>query len=108
MPQLLHYLGVDDESQSGALEAAVPQPQASSELSSESECEGKAAASDGAEAAAAARAAEALRRLGADVMDWGVLAVYTCTASCSREEDASGGANFGSYTPEFIWRQSPL
>jgi hypothetical protein len=31
-------------------------------------------------------------------MDWGTLAVYTCTRSC-------GGAG---YKDEFVWRQAPL
>ena len=38
-------------------------------------------------------------RLGA--MDWGTLAIYTCTKSCQ------GGEKKG-YLEEMLWRQKPL
>jgi len=45
---------------------------------------------------------------GGGAMDWGTVAVYTCTASCgagggSKEEDG-----MGAYRKEFAWRQPPL
>lgn len=42
---------------------------------------------------------------GGDGMDWGVIAVYTCTASCGGGE---AGDKYGAYREEFAWRQKPL
>ena len=42
---------------------------------------------------------------GGDGMDWGVIAVYTCTASCG---GGGAGAKYGAYREEFAWRQKPL
>ncbi len=36
-------------------------------------------------------------------MDWGTLAVYTCTNSCS-----GGAGEGGGYVEEFLWRQKPM
>jgi hypothetical protein len=79
MPQLLHYVLKSSSAPSAAAE--VP---------------------DSRQAAEEARA-----HLNEDTLDWGTLAVFTCTASC-------GGSSFRSsdetpaYTPEFVWRQSPI
>lgn len=52
--------------------------------------------------ASAAATAEVLRSLGSsNALDWGVLAVYTCTESCSTAEG-------NTYAREFVWRQPPL
>ncbi len=37
-------------------------------------------------------------------LDWGVLAVYTCTKSCSSATEPGKGC----YMKEFVWRQPPL
>ncbi|GKY97727.1 programmed cell death protein 2 [Mayamaea pseudoterrestris] len=42
--------------------------------------------------------------LEAKVLDWGVIVVYTCTASCKPLLDP----DFGSYCREFAWRQPSL
>jgi hypothetical protein len=42
--------------------------------------------------------------LEAKVLDWGVIVVYTCTASCTPPFDP----NLGSYCREFAWRQPSL
>jgi len=62
------------------------------------------------QAEAAARAKEAMLHLATSTLDWGTLAVFTCTASCggdgSAPDDLKG--SLGAYKKEFIWRQSPL
>lgn len=116
MPQLLHYLNVDNGAKGTT--------------------------------AAAATAADARVAMGECTLDWGVLAVYTCTASCcdggvstgaglecrpcegaasAADAGAGAGAAVGdeagvapgasqsevaqqgeSYLREFVWRQSPI
>mmetsp|Transcript_39298 Transcript_39298/g.80530 ORF Transcript_39298/g.80530 Transcript_39298/m.80530 type:complete len:561 (-) Transcript_39298:2287-3969(-) len=44
---------------------------------------------------------------GGDGMDWGVIAVYTCTASCG-DGIVNDGTKMGAYREEFAWRQQPL
>jgi hypothetical protein len=39
-------------------------------------------------------------------MDWGTLAVFTCTGSCSTHVEERGIR--GGYVEEFLWRQKPL
>jgi pre-rRNA-processing protein TSR4 len=43
-------------------------------------------------------------------LDWGVVAVYTCTNSCrvGADSDADRPPELGAYVDEFAWRQSPL
>lgn len=45
-----------------------------------------------------------------DGLDWGVVAVYTCTASCGGcgGSPAEGGRDDAAYREEFAWRQPPL
>ena len=38
---------------------------------------------------------------GADVLDWGTLAVFTCSASCT-----SAGDSPSAYADEFCWHQT--
>jgi pre-rRNA-processing protein TSR4 len=49
---------------------------------------------------------------GADAIDWGVVAVYTCTKSCNGGEPADGvpvlDPVLGTYREEFAWRQPSL
>ncbi len=47
------------------------------------------------------RQEEGFNRIG---LDWGVLAVYTCTKSCSSATEPGRGC----YMKEFVWRQPPL
>ena len=44
---------------------------------------------------------------GGDGMDWGVIVVYTCTASCG-DGIMDYGKDMGAYRDEFAWRQQPL
>jgi pre-rRNA-processing protein TSR4 len=50
--------------------------------------------------------------LGSDgeqrVLDWGVVAVYTCTNSCGELRDEIGEDCLGAYREEFAWRQTSL
>lgn len=39
-----------------------------------------------------------------ECLDFGTIAIYSCTASCEGEDDSS----FGAYRKEFAWRQKPL
>lgn len=43
----------------------------------------------------------------ANKLDWGVVAVYTCTASCGGME-TSEGSNLGAYIEEYTWKQPSL
>jgi len=125
MPQLLHYLGSDNSSgSSGSGAVAAPSdasPNSSAKSSSgdqlASTCSDAGSATNVTEtdasakeqAEAAARAKEAMMHLAMSTLDWGTLAVFTCTASCGGNEapqDLQGG--FGAYKKEFVWRQSPL
>lgn len=136
MPQLLHYLESDDSSNSSSNGGAVVASGASqdssvtsSSSSNEQEAsqssdeigatnltaapkEATAAETDtGAQqqAETAARAKEAMLHLAMSTLDWGTLAVFTCTASCGGNgapDDLKG--TLGAYKKEFIWRQSPL
>jgi len=45
---------------------------------------------------------------GDDGMDWGVIAVYTCTASCGGGGVGGTKNKYGAYRAEFAWRQKPL
>ena len=92
MPQLLHYLN--------------PASSASTVTSS---------ASDDSNVAAVEKTRV---HLAEDSLDWGTLAVFTCTASCQYrdasttedEGDISNGAKIQrcAYVEEFVWRQGPL
>lgn len=44
---------------------------------------------------------------GGDGMDWGTIAVYTCTASCGDGKVVDEN-KFGAYREEFAWRQQSL
>ena len=92
MPQLLHYLN--------------PASSASTVTSAASEDSDEAAVE------------KARVHLAEDSLDWGTLAVFTCTASCQDrdayttedEGDTSNGAKMQrcAYVKEFVWRQGPL
>lgn len=73
MPQLIHFLGTDAD--------IVQDTDAS--LSQEA-------------------AAEKLKQISQDTLDWGVLAVYTCSESCEETEESDH------YSEEFVYRQPPL
>ena len=45
---------------------------------------------------------------GRHQLDWGTVAVYTCTASCSTSPDDSVANGLGAYREEFAWRQPSL
>mmetsp|Transcript_24941 Transcript_24941/g.30655 ORF Transcript_24941/g.30655 Transcript_24941/m.30655 type:complete len:379 (-) Transcript_24941:176-1312(-) len=46
---------------------------------------------------------------GHNDIDWGTVAVYTCTSSCDGpKSDANLSNTLGSYVEEFAWRQPPL
>ena len=45
---------------------------------------------------------------GRHQLDWGTVAVYTCTASCSTSPDDSVASGLGAYREEFAWRQPSL
>lgn len=45
---------------------------------------------------------------GGDGMDWGVIAVYTCTASCGGDDVGGTENKYGAHRAEFAWRQKPL
>lgn len=43
-----------------------------------------------------------------DSIDWGVISIYTCSASCGNGEIVSNESSFGAYRKEFGWRQGPI
>jgi hypothetical protein len=77
MPQLIHYLDVDTGVQATEVNAE--------EVSEE--------------------ALEKLKQISQETLDWGVLAVYTCSASCDEDESLSLQDR---YTEEYVYRQPPL
>jgi len=45
---------------------------------------------------------------GEEMLDWGTIAVYTCTASCGGGEIVTGNEENGAYLEEVAWMQPPL
>lgn len=43
----------------------------------------------------------------ANELDWGMIAVYTCTKSCSRGDGEEGDNELGAYREEYAWKQPP-
>jgi pre-rRNA-processing protein TSR4 len=104
MPQLLHYLwNKSTDRKSEALLTA----EAKQALLAASEVDVSAAPNDFEQARQKALRHVQSRLLHCDrQVDWGVVAVYTCTESCGRG-DANDG-DMGSYREEYAWRQPPL
>ena len=45
---------------------------------------------------------------GEEMLDWGTIAVYTCTASCGGGGIVTGNEENGAYLEEVAWMQPPL
>jgi len=49
-----------------------------------------------------------INQVGEEMLDWGTIAVYTCTASCGGGEIVPGNEENGAYLEEVAWMQPPL
>jgi pre-rRNA-processing protein TSR4 len=58
--------------------------------------------------AVAAMRSKLMGQDGEKELNWGVVAVYTCTASCGDGLQVEEGAELGAYREEFAWKQASL
>jgi len=110
MPQMLHALGAGKRAAAGTALALVDAARAADAILQKVRPDDPAAGAAGALAEdTAGRAAKALLRGDGDAMDWGTVAVYTCTKSCTgREGLALRNVGMGAYVEEFGWKQPPI
>ena len=104
MPQLLHYLQKGGGTPSSNLESMK-------DALRQSESWIQQAPPEQVSPALVQAKDDAVRRLQESLlttqMDWGVIAVFTCTASCSRAGD-DWHPELGAYQEEFAWKQPSL
>ncbi|CAM9137286.1 unnamed protein product [Chrysoparadoxa australica] len=84
MPQMLHYLQVEANTKGPQLAEALRQSSTTAPLGTKPTVKGA--------------AAEANLFTSSTSLDWGVLAVYTCTSSCSPVVEVEAGSGLGAYT----------
>ena len=60
------------------------------------------------EKAVAAMRSKLMGEDGDKELTWGIIAVYTCTASCGSGLQVEDGAELGAYREEFTWKQPSL
>ena len=117
MPQMLHYLLKDHE-----INRASSEVRKSIETENVKEAIKKATSimeqapkeqippsfAEAKEKAVAAMRTKLMGEDGDKELSWGVVAVYTCTASCGSGVEAEEGAELGAYREEFTWKQPSL
>lgn len=117
MPQMLHYLlkdhkisratsssreSIQNDSVKEAIKKATSiMEQAPKEQIPPSFAEAK-------EKAVAAMRSKLMGEDGDKELTWGIIAVYTCTASCGSGLQVEDGAELGAYREEFTWKQPSL
>jgi pre-rRNA-processing protein TSR4 len=117
MPQMIHYLLKDheinrsssevrqsiktDEIKEAIKKASSIMEQAPKEQVPPSFAEAR-------EKAVSAMRSKLMGEDGDKELSWGVIAVYTCTASCGNGTEVEEGAELGAYREEFSWKQPSL
>jgi pre-rRNA-processing protein TSR4 len=115
MPQMVHYLLKDHQTQRAhaAVRKSIHTDEAKKAIMTASSIMEQAPSEQVPPAFADAKE-KAVKAVKDEIMgcndlelDWGVIAVYTCTASCGGLE-VEEGAELGAYREEFTWKQPSL
>jgi pre-rRNA-processing protein TSR4 len=110
MPQMIHYLMQDHAKRLSNKEKTDQVKEAIAKATSIME-QAPAEQVPPAFAEAQEKAVSAMRSKimqdGDDELSWGVIAVYTCTASCGGME-VEEGTELGAYREEYAWKQPSL
>lgn len=115
MPQMLHYLLKDHELNRASSEVrksiksdVEAIKKASSILEQAPKEQIPPSLADAKEQAVSSMRSKLMGENGDKELSWGVVTVYTCTASCGNGAEVEEGAELGAYREEFAWKQPAL